>query len=394
MNSRSLEKLHKETSRLSQIHPSGIRKMFQRAQGLEGVISLGIGAPDLMPPEGLLENVKRNLTNPKAHSYTLNSGIPVLRQMISEQYMENYNIDLPADGVVVTAGGTQFLYTSIFALTDPGDEIIIPDPGFVYYPTVPLIAGLKVKAIPLNDKFQMDPELVKEAITDKTRMIITNSPSNPTGGMFTEETTRGIADLAIDNDLVILSDEVYEYITFNGRRHLPMARYAPENTITLNAFSKTYCVPGWRMGFGIGDPSLMAPVAKLHPFVIANPSSLFQYAIADFMGSPEDKQFKEMMRSTMEERAKVTYSEFSKIDGVNVPDIDGSFYAFPSIESDGAENPGEVFVEEVFEKAKVVMVPASEFGSSRKDHFRISFGSASVDLLKESVVRIKESLDR
>jgi len=386
------DKLFKETSRLQQIHPSGIRKMFQRAQGLEGVISLGIGAPDLMPPQGLLEKVKDNLSNFRAHTYTLNSGIPPLREKITQKYREEYSLDYDKDGVVVTAGGTQFLFTSIFALTDPGDEIIVPDPGFVYYPTIPLIAGLKVIPIPLDDKFQMDPELVKEAISDKTRLIITNSPSNPTGGMFTEETVKGISDVAVDHDVAILSDEVYEYITFDGKQHIPMATHAPENTITLNAFSKTYCVPGWRMGYGVGPKKLMSPIAKLHPFVIANPPSLFQYAISEFMGSHEDLTFRESMRSDMEKRAKVIQNSFSKIDGVTVPKIEGSFYAFPSIDRQGS-NPGEDFVEEVFTKAKVVMVPASEFGETRKKHFRISFGSASTDHLEESVIRIKENLN-
>lgn len=363
--------------------------MFARAQGLEGVISLGIGAPDIAPPKKLLELVGE-MAGLKTSSYVLNSGIPQLRDKLVEQYHDQYNLDYEREGVVVTAGGTQLMFTAIMAMTDPGDEIIIPDPGFVYYPTIPQIMGAKPIHIPLDDKFQMDPELIKEKVSKKTRMIILNTPSNPTGAILEEDTLKSIADIAIDNELSILSDEVYEFMVFKGKKHVPIAKYAPENTVILNSFSKTYCIPGWRLGYGIGDKKLMEPIAKLHPFIMANSPSLPQWALAEFIGTTEDLEFRRHVRETMEKRAEVTIKEFNKIDGIEVPPVDGSFYAFPKVLNVQGENPGEIWTEKVFEEAKVVTVPGSEFGYSRKDHFRISFGSASEEKIREAVARIME----
>lgn len=393
MNLSKIPKYKAQAHKLDALHPSGIRKMFARAQGLEGVISLGIGAPDLQPPKKLIQFTQELAETHKPHSYTLNAGIIELRDKIISQYQELYNLDYEREGIVVTVGGTQLMYTMIMAMTDPGDEVIIPDPGFVYYSTIPLIAGAKVKPVALNDEFELDPDAIAEKITDKTRMIIINTPSNPTGAVFSESILKGIADLAIDNNISIMSDEAYEFITFGNNVHHPMALYAPDNTVTLNTFSKTYCVPGWRLGYGIGNVDIMKPIAKLHPFIVANPPSLSQYAVAKFMGTPEDKEFRTSMAKTMEQRAKVTEREFSKIPGIAVPPIKGSFYAFPKVEDSTAVNPGEDFVESVFNKAKVVMVPASEFGATRHEHFRVSFGSASEEQISESVQRIRENVE-
>ncbi|MHA2250769.1 MAG: pyridoxal phosphate-dependent aminotransferase [Candidatus Kariarchaeaceae archaeon] len=381
---------------LDTIKPSGIRKMFARAQGLEGVISLGIGAPDLLPPEGLREEITKHLSNKRVHGYQLNSGIPLIREKIVEQYKAEYNLDYTTNGVCVGTGGTQLLYGAIFAYTNPGDEVIVPDPGFVYYPTVPMMAGCKVNAIPLDDNFQMPVDAIQDAVTDKTKLIIVNTPGNPTGAVLGDECIKGIADIAIDNDIVILSDEVYEFIIFDGLKHTPMAKYAPDNSVILNSFSKTYCIPGWRLGYAIAPEHLIGPLAKIHPFIIANAPSLPQYAIADFMGTKADIEFRKFLRETMEKRRNVVVESFNKIPGVEVPKITGSFYAFPKIHSDRytTSNPGEEFVEDIFDNAKVVTVPASEFGDSRHEHFRISFGSASEELLRESANRIIDYLDK
>ncbi|OLS27156.1 MAG: Aspartate aminotransferase [Candidatus Heimdallarchaeota archaeon LC_2] len=384
-----------QANRLDEIQPSGIRKMFARAQGLEGVISLGIGMPDLMPPQGLLDEMKLSLENTRAHGYTLNSGISALHEKIVAKYKEDYNIDFSTNGVVVGAGGTQIIYTAIYAYTNPGDEVIIPDPGFVYYPTVPMMAGCDVKPIALDEKFQFPIDKLTETVSSKTKLMILNSPNNPCGSVADEATTKAIADLANDHDFILLSDEVYEYIIFDGLKHYPLAKYAPEKTVTVNSFSKTYCVTGWRLGYGIGEKKLMEPLAKLHPFLVANAPSIPQFAISNFMGSPEDYEFRSHLREILEKRRDVVDKEFSKIPGVTVPKIEGSFYAFPKIESDKyrSDNPGYEFSEDIFEKAKVVTVPASEFGKSRWDHFRISFGSADEAKLKEAAERIIQNVE-
>ncbi|MHA2089239.1 MAG: pyridoxal phosphate-dependent aminotransferase [Candidatus Kariarchaeaceae archaeon] len=375
---------------LDAIKPSGIRKMFARAQGLEGVISLGIGAPDLLPPQGLRDEVKKLLDDNRVHSYTLNSGILPLRENICRQYSDVYGLNYSSGDVVVGSGGTQLMYGTVFAYTNPGDEVIVPDPGFVYYPTIPQMAGCKVKPIPLDDNFQMSPDLVAEAISEKTKLIIINSPGNPTGVVLNNASIKGIGELATDHELTVFSDEVYEFITYDGVKHTSMATYAYDNAIILNSFSKTYCVPGWRLGYAIAPSHLIAPLAKINPYMIANAPSLPQYAIANFMGTAGDKDFRKSLKETMEKRRDIVATEFSKIPDVSVPNITGSFYAFPKIESERYQsaNPGEEFVEDIFDNAKVVTVPGSEFGDSRNDNFRISFGSASEDKLKEAAQRI------
>ena len=341
-----------QANRLDEIQPSGIRKMFARAQGLEGVISLGIGMPDLMPPQGLLDEMKKSLENSRAHGYTFNSGISELHEKIVNKYKEDYSIDFSPNGVVIGAGGTQIIYTAIYAYTNPGDEVIIPDPGFVYYPTVPKMAGCKIDKVNyFQNKVAIDK--LTETISSKTKLMIINSPNNPCGSVADEATIKAIADLANDHNFILLSDEVYEYITFDGLKHYPLAKYAPEKTLTVNSFSKTYCVTGWRLGYGIGDMELIEPLSKLHPFLVANAPSLPQFAIAKFMGSQEDYEFREYLRKTLQNRRDVIEKEFSKIPGLTIPKIEGSFYAFPKIESDKyrSDNPGYEYSEELFEKA-------------------------------------------
>lgn len=384
-----------QANRLDEIQPSGIRKMFARAQGLEGVISLGIGMPDLMPPQGLLDEVQKSLSMVRTHGYTLNSGIPALQDKIVTKYKEDYNLDFTNNGVVVGAGGTQIIYAAIYAYTNPGDEVVIPDPGFVYYPTVPKMAGCKIKSVGLDDDFQIPIDQLTETVSNKTKLMIINSPNNPCGSVASEENTKAIADLAQDYNFIVLTDEVYEYIIFDNMKHYPMARYAPEHTVTVNSFSKTYCVTGWRLGYGIANDELIKPLAKLHPFIVANAPSIPQFAIANFMCTEGDYEFRKTLRDTLQSRRDVVETEFSKIPGVEVPKIRGSFYAFPKVVHDKftSDNKGYEFSEEVFEKAKVVTVPASEFGETRWDHFRISFGSANEEDLKESAERITKILE-
>lgn len=385
-----------QSHRLDEIKPSGIRKMFARAQGLEGVISLGIGLPDLMPPEGLLEALVNASKIDKSHFYTLNSGTIELRNKIADRYSTEHDVDYDAESVVVGAGGTEMLFAGIYAYTNPGDEILVPDPGFVYYPTIPAMAGCVVKPFNLDDDFQIPVDNLAEMVTSKTKAIILNSPNNPCGSVLNEKSLKAVADLAIDHNFLIFSDEVYEYITFDGLKHVPIASLAPENTITLNSFSKTYCVTGWRLGFSIANKELIQPMAKMHAYVVANAPSLFQFAVSDFMGTEGDKAFRSYLRETMQNRRDTLFREFSKIPGLSIPKVTGSFYAFPKIEHEkysSSHNSGMDFAEDVFTNAKVVLVPGSEFGQSRNDHVRISFGSANEQNITESAQRIRNFLE-
>ena len=275
--------------------------------------------------------VQKSLTSVVSHGYTLNSGIPALQEKIVKKYKEDYDIDFTNKGVVIGTGGTQILYTAIYAYANPGDEVVIPDPGFVYYPTIPKMAGCNVKPVGLDDDFQIPIDKLTETVSSKTKLMIFNTPNNPCGSIASEKSVKAIADLAQDHNFIVLTDEVYEYIVFDGMKHYPMAKYAPENTITINSFSKTYCITGWRLGYGIGNDELIKPLAKLHPFLVANAPSVPQYAIANFMCTDGDYEFRKTLRDTLQRRRDVIEREFSKIPGVEVPKIRGSFYAFPKV---------------------------------------------------------------
>ncbi len=377
-----------EADRLKILRPSGIRKMFERAQGIEGVISLGIGAPDVTPPNGLIDALKIQTDNPVAHKYSLNSGIIPLREKIADRYKERYGFDYDSKNVLISTGGTEFMFAALMALLNPKDEILIPDPGFVYYPSMPKIFGAVPVPLNLDDNFQINIDDLVEKLTPKTKGLIMNSPGNPTGAVYSREIVKQISEIAVDNNLFILSDEVYEYMIFQGYEHHSFAEFAPENTIILNSFSKSYCVPGWRIGFGLAPNQFMHSISKLHPFIVANTNTLYQFAINEFFGTTEEQAYFSKVSKIMEDRNEVTYEAFNKIPSVSLNKSHGSFYSFPKVSDSISTNPGEVYVERAFKEAKVVLVPGSEFGDSRNDHFRISYGSASTEEIKEAAERL------
>ncbi len=390
------------SERLLATKPSGIRELFNRAQGLEGVISLGIGQPDIPTPRKLVELIGKAASNGNNY-YTPNSGATVTRQKIAEMverdWGHSYN---PTNEVVLGCGASEVLYDSVKAWVNPGDEVLVPNPGFVYYPQYPILASAKPVYYNSKRNLTIDLDALNDVITPKSRMILLNSPGNPSGVVQPKEVLKGVAEIAEDHDLIILSDEVYSRIVFDDYKHYSMASLAPDRSIVVSSFSKMYCAPGWRLGFAVGPSKLIEPVAKYHAFVTANAPSIVQSAVAGFIGTPEEEEFTKELVRILAERRVVVEREIKKMEGLETFHVQGSFYAFPEISKDLGEKlkeaypqfstSGKALSELAFEKAKVVVVPGDEFGPSGNDRFRISFGSGSAEKIEQAMIRIGEAL--
>jgi aspartate/methionine/tyrosine aminotransferase len=382
----------KNANRLDQIAPSGIRELFARSQGIPGVISLGIGQPDIPTPKELVNNLV-NAVKSGDNYYSPTRGTKKYLEAVAEKNKREYGIDYDIrGGILSTASGCEALYSTLMAFVDEGDEVLIPDPSFLTYPRQVTLAGGKAVWLQLNEELRIDPEFMKESISEKTKAIILNFPSNPTGEIMTASELQAIVDIAVDKDLIILSDEVYEKTIFTGESHVavPSLDNAYENTLLLYSFSKTFCVPGWRIGYVAGPKELVGPVEKIHSFVIANAPSAQQNAIAEFLNTKEADEFTDNAREILKKRRDKLTKGFNTIEGFDCRTPKGSFYAFPNVENHKKYTTSKEFSEMVFEKAKVVLVPGSEFGPSGEGYLRASFGSISLEEIDDVITRLQE----
>ncbi|MHA1199985.1 MAG: pyridoxal phosphate-dependent aminotransferase [Candidatus Heimdallarchaeaceae archaeon] len=381
------------SEKLARIKPSGIRELFSKAQGIPDAISLGIGAPDIHAPKELKEALKEAVDN-DFNSYDQTPGNPGLRSAIAQKYKNEYGVDYSeTDGVIVTCGGAQLLYTALQTYLRAGDEVLLQDPCFITYPRQVVLSGGKNVWIPSTSNFKIDIEKLKELITEKSRVIILNYPSNPTGANMTKSELKAIVDLAVDNDMIILSDEVYEYYTFDNQKHIHVGAIdgAYERTITANSFSKTYAVPGWRMGYGVAASELMKPIYGYHGFVVANATTPTQIAIAKYMQMEESKEFQKFIREEFQKRRDTIVKGLNSVEGVHCEKPSGSFYCYPDI-SGTKYLDGEEYSSKAFDLAKVVLVPGTEFGPTQSNFIRASFGSVSVQQIEEVIERLRTKL--
>ncbi len=381
------------TEKLDTIEPSGIRELFAKAQGIEHVISLGIGAPDITTPTGLKEALKQAVDD-DYNNYDQSIGNLELRKAIAEKYKEYYGVEYDSsEGVIVTTGGVELIYVALQTYLKPGEEVLHQDPCFLTYPRQVVLAGGKMVWMPSTPDFKIDIEKTKEKITDKTRIMILNFPSNPTGAIMTRQELKALVDLAEDYNLLILSDEVYEHIIFNGNEHVHIGSIdnAYERTITANSFSKTYAIPGWRMGFGVSTPELLKPILKYHTYVVANSTTPTQVALANYMQTKESEEFIKYIRDEFQKRRDVIVKGFNSIEGISCQEPVGSFYCYPDISQTKYSNCEE-FSEKAFKDARVVLVPGLEFGPSQTPYIRASFGSAGVEQIQEVIERLNKIL--
>ena len=359
----------KPVKRVQSIDLSGIRKMFDMVG--ENSINLALGEPDFDTPQYIRDAVKDALDEGFTH-YTGNTGIPELREAITNKLQRENHIETSPEQVIVTVGASGALYSSINALVEEKDEVIIPDPGFVAYDACVKLSGGRSIPAPLKDEneFQMKAEDVLELVTPHTKAIVINSPGNPTGAVMEKEDVKGLADIAHDHDLMIISDEIYDQIIYEKKHYSP-ARYC-DKVITINGVSKTYAMTGFRIGYLAAPSEVMEDILKIHQYSVTCATSISQKAALAALQGPQDSV--KVMRDEFKRRRDLVVGRLRSM-GIDCHQPHGAFYVFPS-----AENP-EKLVEEALKK-DVVLVPGSSFGKYGEGHFRISYAASYQDLEK------------
>ncbi len=370
------------------IKPSGIRRFFDIAASIEGVISLGVGEPDFPTPWHIRRAGIKSLENSKTR-YTSNAGLVELREEICKYISRRYDVSYdPKSEVLVTVGGSEGIDGAIRALVAPGDEVIIPQPSFVCYePIVRLAGGVPVIVeLKAENEFRLTAKELREAITDKTKLIVFPFPSNPTGAIMEREDLESIAEVLRETDVCVLSDEIYSELTYGGKRHVSIASIdgMRERTVLVNGFSKSYSMTGWRMGYACAPAPIITQMTKIHQFAIMSAPTTSQYAAVEALRNGDDDV--EHMVAEYDMRRRLVVHGFNKL-GMDCFEPKGAFYCFPSIKKTGMSS--EEFCEKLLLSKKVAVVPGSAFGECGEGFVRVSY-CYSTDHLKEALKRIEE----
>jgi aspartate aminotransferase len=365
-----------------------------KRQGVD-VVGLGAGEPDFNTPEHIIEAAEKAMREGKT-KYTATAGIPELIQAIREKFERDNGLTYSAKQIIVTNGGKHALYNLFMALLDPGDEVIIPTPYWVSYPEMVKVAdGVPVLiAGAESNGFKVTAEQVKAAITPRTRALVINSPSNPTGSIYTRKELEAIVDVCLSHNVLMVSDEIYEKLIYDGHEHVSVATFskeAYENTVVINGMSKPYSMTGWRMGYAAGNEQLIQAMVDLSSHSTSNPTSFAQYgALAALTGTQEPL---ERMKQEFVKRRNRVVELLNQIDGISCQKPQGAFYVFPNV-SRAVEKMGfkdvDQWSEALLEQEKVAVVPGSGFGA--KDNIRISY-AASMEQLEEGIARIKRFVE-
>lgn len=376
---------------VKEIKPSGIRRFFDIAATMDDVISLGVGEPDFQTPWQIRKAGINSLEHGKT-KYTSNKGHAKLLKEISN-YMERkfslcYN---PDDQILVTVGGSEAIDAAIRAIVSVGDEVIIPQPSYVCYEPITRLAGgvpviINTKA---ENDFKVTAEELKNAITDKTKVLILPYPCNPTGAIMEREDIEALAEVLNGTDIMVLSDEIYAELTFSGKKHISPAAVDGmfERTITINGFSKAFSMTGWRLGFACGPKEIMEQLIKIHQYAIMCAPTTSQYAAIEALKNCDSEV--EYMLNEYNMRRRMMVAGFNKI-GLDCREPKGAFYAFPCIKSTGMTS--EEFCEKLLHAKKVAVVPGTAFGDSGEGFIRASY-CYSVEHIKEAISRIGEFLE-
>lgn len=370
-----------------QMPVSGIRKMFALASKYENVINLCIGEPDFETPQHIIDAGAYAL-NHGYTKYVSNSGLPALRAAIAEKMTTENNIVCNENNVMVTNGAGQALMSAIHCALNPGESVIIADPYYPNYLGYFALAGVEVIAVPTKEEehFHLTAEAIEGAIKPSTKVILINSPSNPTGAVLCLDELKAIAALAQRHDLIVISDEPYESIVYGGRKNYSIASLPEmfERTITINSFSKTFAMTGWRVGYAVAEESFVHAMTVMQESLTSSVNAASQYAACVALQS--DKACVEAMRKTYEKRAELLEKGLNCIKGFSFMKPEGAFYAFVNIKETGMTS-AEVS-KKLIEECQVITTPGSAFGAAGEGYIRISFAS-SQETLEEAMRRIQ-----
>lgn len=373
----------KISKRISEVPMSGIRKMFDLA-GPDS-INLGLGEPDLAPPVEAIEGMNAAATA-GLNKYGPTAGIPELRKAVAERFSK-YG-DITGDNIIITPSGSSALLEITQSMIDPGDNVLIPSPGFVIYgPHAQLAGGTYTEYRLTEGDFQPDTDDIQSKITPETKMLVVTNPSNPTGGVLSEETYKALSDIAADTGVTILSDEVYDSFIYEGTHHSFMNQL--DKAVVVNGFSKMMAVTGWRMGFACANEEIMQALIKMQYHVCASPNMPAQYGILNAL--PNLDPYLENARKVFKARRDLISKRINEIPGMNIIPPRGAFYAFPSYDMDmkSADLAAELV------KAGLICTPGSAFGSFGEGHLRFSYAAdeskinAGMDILEKTVAKLR-----
>ncbi len=355
----------KFAKRVDEIDISGIRKIFESAG--PNSVNMGLGQPDFDTPDHIkqaaIDAIIEGFTG-----YTPNLGIPELRYALCDKFRRDNNFVVAPDDIIITSGASEALHIALLALVESGDEVLVPDPGFVSYAALSEFAGGKVVGVPLSENFTLTADTVAEHITDRSKVLFINSPSNPTGSVQTRDEIKDLCQLAEDHNITIISDEVYEHFIYSGEHVSPASLY--ENTITINATSKTYAMTGWRLGYVAAPHDITEQMLKAHQYVQACANSIAQKAALAAITGPQDC-VTDMYNSFLRRRDMIMKG--LKDLGIKCVEPQGAFYAFPEV-----ENSMEA-VQKLLE-AGVITAPGEAFGPRGAGHIRLSYATGDEDI--------------
>ena len=386
---------------LKRIKPSPTLAVTQKAREMrdagKDVIGLGAGEPDFDTPDNIkeaaIDAIRRGETK-----YTAVDGTPKLKKAIQSKFSRENNLSYEMNQISVGTGGKQIIYNAFMATLNPGDEVIIPAPYWVSYPDMVLLAGGKPKIVQCSEKneFKIKPKELKKAISKKTKWLIINSPSNPTGSCYTEKELEELSEILIKNKRIyILSDDIYEHITYDGFKFFTIAQIdaLKDRTLTMNGVSKSYSMTGWRIGYGAGPKEIIKAMAKIQSQSTTNPSSISQAAAVEALNGTQE--FIKTRTESFKERRDFVVKSLNKIKGLTCFKPNGAFYVFPNCKSclnkkdikNNKIKTDKDFVESLLENAGIAVVQGSAFGLP--GFFRISYAT-SMENLQKALAKIKE----
>ncbi len=381
------------SDRIQKLRPSATLAINAKAielknQGID-ILKFGTGEPDFDTPEHIKQAAKQALDDGFT-KYTNATGIPELKSAVCDKFKRDNNISCVPEEVIISVGGKQALYNIFMALLNSGDEVLLPSPYWVSYADMILVCEGAIKTIDTRpNRFKLTADMVEQAITPKTKALVLNSPSNPTGMVIEKEEIIKITELAQKHKFYVISDEVYEYFLYDGKKHFSIASI-PEMknwAFTVNAVSKTYSMTGWRIGYMTGPKELIKPMSSLQSHSTSNPCSIAQKAALAAITGPQDSVVQ--MVSEFEKRRDFVHEAFNKIPGFKLEKPEGAFYAFPDISGTGKDS--FELTELLMEKARVAVVPGGAFGDEGNQFIRFSFASSMADI-QEGMKRIEEAL--
>jgi len=366
------------SDRVEAVSISGIREVFEAASA--DAINLGLGQPDFPAPRHARQAAVEAVEDGLADGYTGNKGRESLREAIAAKHERDQGIDVDPGDLIATAGGSEALHVALEAHVDAGDEVLIPDPGFVSYDALTRLAGGTPVPVPLREDLTIDPEAVEAAITEDTAAFVVNSPGNPTGAVSSEADVREFARIADEHDVLCITDEVYEHFVFDGDHHSPIQYADTDNVVVVNGCSKTYSMTGWRLGWVHASTRRIERMLRVHQYVQACAAAPSQFAAEAALTGPQDQVAE--MRETFEERRDLLLDGLATI-GIDCPTPRGAFYAMPRV-PDG-------FVDACIDRG-VVIVPGEAFGEHGDGFARISYAT-STEELREALDIMAEAYD-